>query len=58
MRKFTEINLNDDEVVEVNEELIDVYKKNTKKKRITKKGMENYFNALVEKMKTFPSYFC
>jgi len=57
MRKFTKINLNDDEI-EVNNELIEVYKKNTNKKRITKKGMENYFNALIEKMKTFPSYFC
>jgi hypothetical protein len=57
MRKFTTINLNDDEI-EVNKELIEVYKKNTNKKRITKKGMENYFNALIEKMKTFPSYFC
>lgn len=57
MRKFDKINLNDDEI-EVNKELIDVYKKNTNKKRITKKGMENYFNTLIEKMKTFPSYFC
>jgi hypothetical protein len=57
MRKFSTINLKDDEI-EVSKDLIETYKKNTNKKRITKKGMENYFNTLIEKMKTFPSYFC
>jgi hypothetical protein len=36
--------------IEVTGDMIDSYKKSTNKKRITKKGMENYFNNLIHFM--------
>lgn len=42
--------INEDTDLEVTSDIINNYKSNTNKKRITKKGLENYFNNLIQFM--------
>ncbi len=42
--------INEDTDLEVTSDIINNYKSNTNKKRITKKGLENYFNNLIRFM--------
>jgi hypothetical protein len=48
--KIDKIKIKDDDELEVTTNMIDNYKTNTNKKRITKKGLENYFNNLIQFM--------
>jgi hypothetical protein len=41
------------EEVEVTTDLINFYKSNTRKKRITKKGIEKFFNSFYEKFEKY-----
>jgi len=36
--------------LEVTSDIINAYKKNTTRKRVTKKGLENYYNNLIQFM--------
>ena len=42
--------INEDTDLEITSDIINNYKSNTNKKRITKKGLENYFNNLIRYM--------
>lgn len=42
--------INEEKDLEVTSDIINTYKNNTNKKRITKKGLENYFNNLIQFM--------
>lgn len=42
--------INEDTDLEITSDIINNYKSNTNKKRITKKGLENYFNNLIRFM--------
>jgi len=42
--------INEDTDLEITSDIINNYKSNTNKKRITKKGLENYFNNLIQFM--------
>lgn len=48
--KIDKIKIKDDDELEVTTDIINNYKTNTNKKRITKKGLENYFNNLIQFM--------
>jgi hypothetical protein len=41
-----------EEELEITDQLIEYYKKNTRKKRVTKKGIEKFFNAFVDKLQS------
>jgi len=47
--KVDKINLLNEDL-EVTSDIINTYKKNTNRRRITKKGLENYFNNLIRFM--------
>ena len=44
--------LNEEHEVDVTSDMINSYKNNTTKKRVTKKGLEKYFNNLILIMQT------
>jgi hypothetical protein len=46
---FSTIKIQDEEV-EVTTEIVQIYKNTTGKRRVTKKGIEKFFNSLFEKI--------
>jgi len=42
--------LNEEHDLEVTSDIINAYKKNTARKRVTKKGLEKYYNNLIQFM--------
>jgi hypothetical protein len=46
--KLTTIKI-DDEELEITTQMIDFYKEQTRKTRVTKKGIEKFFNSLYKK---------
>jgi hypothetical protein len=42
--------LNEENDLEVTSDIINSYRTNTARKRVTKKGLENYFNNLIQLM--------
>ena len=42
--------LNEEHDLEVTSDIINAYKKNTTRKRITKRGLEKYYNNLIQFM--------
>lgn len=50
MQKNTKIKIEDEEI-EITEEMVLFYKKQTHKVRVTKKGIEKFFNSLLNKFK-------
>jgi hypothetical protein len=48
-QKSTVIVINETEI-EITQDIIDHYKRETHRKRVTKKGIEKFFNSLFEKI--------
>jgi len=48
---FSKIKIQDEEV-EITKDIVEIYKNQTGKKRISRKGMEKFFNSLITKFKS------